>query len=132
MTSADDIKDKIKLIAAEKWPNDFQMQLHTINEQLSAYIELQNISTLESNDFIKPILEFSKKEWPDDYEMQLHTFKEQVNAGIEFFNFKTDLIPQDTLEQIKLNAFSEWPDDHTMKLHSINEQIEAYLKIRSL
>lgn len=128
----EDVKGRIKIKAATEWPGDFEMQQHTIEKQLVAYIELEEIKDkFNADEFVSSIIEFASSSWPDDYEMELHTFKNQFDAGVAFFEYEAPDVPSEIFEQIKLKAFSEWPDDHEMKLHTLEEQIEAWRNLQS-
>ena len=131
-TLPNDVKERIRTKAQSEWPSDFEMQRHTIEKQVEAFLELETFKEkFESDEFIGPILKFSNDNWPDDYEMELHTFKKQLEAGFAFFNYEAPDVPKETFEQIKLNAFAEWPEDHEMKLHTLENQLNAWRSLQS-
>ena len=127
------VKASVKLKATTDWPGDFEMQKHTIEKQLSAFLELEVFrEKFRDNDFIGPILKFAARNWPNDFEMELHTYKRQLETGMAFFKFTAPDVPSDVFEQVKLKAFSEWPDDHEMKLHTLEKQLEAWKSLQGL
>lgn len=76
-----EVFQKIRAKAAADWPDDFEMRLHTEEEQARAYREL--VASHHSNvpeDVFNTIRRKAAAEWPDDFEMRLHTEKEQIIA----------------------------------------------------
>ncbi|CAQ68808.1 hypothetical protein RALTA_A0837 [Cupriavidus taiwanensis LMG 19424] len=104
-----------------------------MDKQIAAYAELQQLrNELGENVFAIPIFQSSTAAWPYDFEMELHTVKNQLDAGIRFFQYESNEIPADILEQIKTRCMSEWPDDHEMKLYTLEKQIEAWKQLNSI
>ena len=61
--------------------------------------------------------------------MQYHVYKSQIDAAIAFLQFKSDVVPENVVQEIKLKAMSEWPDDYDMRFHVLTTQIEAWLEL---
>lgn len=103
------------------------MQKHTLDKQVQAYVELQELyGRLEPSDFVNDIFSSALQEWEDDYDMQLYKINNQFEAASNFFNFKQDGLPDSVLEQIRLKAFQEWPGDYEMQLYTLKNQVEAW------
>lgn len=92
----DDVRARVRAKASSDWPDDYEMQKHTLEKQFEAYIELESFrSKFATDEFITSVLSFAAANWPDDYEIELHTFKKQLDAGIAFFEFKAPDVPSD-------------------------------------
>lgn len=77
-----EIRGRVLAKAIAEWPSDFEMQKHTIEKQVTAWFELQDLrACLGGNEFAAPIFVFAQNGWPGDFEMELHTFKSQLEAG---------------------------------------------------
>ena len=128
-----DVRVRILMKARNDWPDDFEMQKHTIDSQTEAFHELNRRRILLGDtESVLAVFAFAAANWPDDYEMELHTVNSQIASVREFFAYKNPSIPDEVLQQIRLKAFGEWPDDHDMKLHVLKNQVEAWLAINSL
>jgi len=81
------LNELLKARGKQKWPKDFDMQLHYIKSQRLALNEF-NILSSSAVDIttINNIKAKAKREWPNDYEMQLHTAKNQINSLEELNN----------------------------------------------
>jgi len=79
--SDEEIQREIKERSQKQWPEDYEMQEHTIQEQTQAYHDINNLqSSYLKNEDISRIIGRAIKQWPEDYEMQLHTANEQIEA----------------------------------------------------
>jgi hypothetical protein len=130
MTIPANVHSRILVKVREEWPDDFEMQKHTLDKQVNSYIELGRFyADLEPSDFINGIFSSALAEWPDDYDMQLHTVTKQIDAAVEFFQYENLHIPKDVLELIRSKAFAEWPDDYDMQLYTLKKQASAWLSL---
>jgi len=123
-----ELDSRIRKLAEEKWPDDFEMQVHEIELQseaaakMSAYIDALD----ETNEITAIAIQKALGEWPDDFEMQAHVYESQVGAAVDFFEFSDETIPANVLEKVKLRAFQEWPNDYEMMNYTLVNQIDAW------
>jgi hypothetical protein len=129
-----EIRERVLAKARADWPDDFEMQKHTIETQVAAHAELVELRrTTGFERAINEIFAFAQCTWPDDYDMELHTVQEQREARDAIIDsYRHPQVPSDTLMRIKLNAINEWPDDFSMQLHVIETQTEAFIAINSM
>ncbi|KJK23819.1 hypothetical protein UB46_14070 [Burkholderiaceae bacterium 16] len=68
-------------ISAAAWPDDFEMELYTVKNQLDAGIKLFQYDTAEIHaEIFEQIKSRCMSEWPDDHEMKLYTLEKQIEA----------------------------------------------------
>lgn len=71
----------IKEEAKREWPDDFSMQVHFIEQQQKAVLELRQPPPTDiDSKLFADIREKAKQEWPVDFSMQVHSIKQQVEA----------------------------------------------------
>ena len=121
----------IRQKASFDWPGDYSMQLHFVESQTQAFMEMSYLQSSmdQTNEVTATCLKKAISDWSDDYEMQLHVFHEQLNSAFAFFEFSNPGMPESVLEGIKIAAFSEWAGDYVMMKHYLEEQTNAWLTL---
>lgn len=77
------IKESIKQKARSDYPNDFSMQKHIIEEEISAWNELNNFNPEHiPKNILNTILKTAQEEYNNDFSMQLHEIKEQIESWV--------------------------------------------------
>ena len=75
------IRKEIADRARAKWPNDYEMQVYIIKNQIKAFNRLGSIyREIEGSEVNMKILVKALKEWDGDYEMILYVYNNQVEA----------------------------------------------------
>jgi hypothetical protein len=75
------VKQQIKVAAAEKWNGDYEMQAYMIKNQSEAYQKLMQWGNAnKTSDVAKSIFRAAQKKWKGDYEMQWYMVENQVEA----------------------------------------------------
>lgn len=127
------IREQIRNFAASEYPNDFLMQLDTMEEQTNSYLELQAIiAGLADGPELQPILSHCYEEYPGDFCMQLDTLKEALDAWEQLRALDPSAMPAGVLDMMLAAASEEYPSDYQMQLDTVNEQLEAYRRLQSV
>lgn len=81
MYDDEEIKKVLQKKVEDEWPDDFQMQMHVLKEQLQALEDLRQgrPADISEQDF-KTVRDKAAADWPDDFVMRLHVEKEQFDA----------------------------------------------------
>src|SRR5690554_3915549 len=76
-----DIRTRILNAAREEWPDDFEMQKYTLENQTDAYFKLISLySRVEKTEAMNTLFSRAEKEWEHDYEMRLYEVTNQLEA----------------------------------------------------
>lgn len=126
-----DVYTQIKKRAEKEWPGDYEMQLHTIQEERNSYQQLQSIDMKSiPQQVVVTIIRDAAKEWPNEYGMQVHIIEEQRDAYLSIQKLTPRGVSEDVFQKIKQDAINEWPGEYTMQLHTIQEQTSAFTKLQ--
>ena len=75
------VDETIRFNAEQKYPDDYQMQLHEINSQKDSYKRIQSwLSESGRTKKEKEIQKYAEQEYSEDWVMQLYEIKCQVRA----------------------------------------------------
>jgi hypothetical protein len=125
-----EVQTGIKAKALADWPTDYEMQLHSIEEQSRSFLEYSHLkNNTASNDLLEKLFGMADEKWSDDYVMRLHEFRSQLDAAGQFFDFAQPGVPEEILEEIKIRALSEWDHDFVMCFHQLENQVAAWIKL---
>lgn len=80
-----DVKQAIKQRAAAEWPNDYEMQAHTVGQQSEAYVKMAQYAAFDrENEVFVTCFAKARADWPDDYTMQVYTFENKLRPLSHF------------------------------------------------
>jgi hypothetical protein len=83
-TEANDLLERLFILADDKWPDDFAMRLHEFNSQLEAvgkFFEFDPPNV--PSEVVEDIKTRAFLEWDNDFSMCLHHLETQIAAYIE-------------------------------------------------
>jgi len=133
---------KIRQKAESKWPDDYEMQKYTIENELEAYRSLQNMSYsgVSKKKYLQ-IRRNAQAKWPDDYEMQKYTIENQLGAYRSLDSNGSNSqkankrpgsnVPSKILNRIQQVAKREYPDSYSVQEMLIKSEIDAYIFIQN-
>jgi hypothetical protein len=122
----------IRMKCQRDWPDDFQMQHFSVDQQLQAVAALRagrpdNVP----DEVFQVIRRKAARDWPDDYCMRLFTEQQQVKAFHTLCHAHYPDVPQDILIRMQVQAELDWPDDYEMRAFTIEQQVKSYRKLHS-
>lgn len=121
------IKEKARI----EYPNDFEMQKYTIEQQMKAFRKLKrNRPSDIPEDIFESIRVKAQTEYPDDFEMRKYTEDKQIESFRKLKSIKPIDIPDNIFKIILDKSILEYPTDYEMQEYTINQQIKAYREIQ--
>ncbi|MEX2581455.1 MAG: hypothetical protein WD342_20535 [Verrucomicrobiales bacterium] len=73
-----EVAAKIKSAAIEKWPDEYNMQEYTIENQTTAYLSLARMRV--AGDVPAEIIQAAVRKWKDDYSMVVYEIENQLES----------------------------------------------------
>ncbi len=118
---SDKVKAEIMEKAKTKWPEDYVMQEHLLQQETESF---NNLSKLTIDSKVKEdILNKVIQDWPDDYHMMEFLYKEHLEA----YDFVEAIQPANDVEvKVLEQAKKDWPNDYKMIAFTYKEQLDAY------
>jgi len=115
-----EVKNKIKENAKEKWEDDYRMQKYEVNKQTEAFEQMITITV--QNDDVETILTNAFSEWGNDFNMVRYEYNKQMKAYNEIASLNLE---SDNEKKILSRAMEKWKNDFNMVMYEFDKQIKA-------
>lgn len=129
MNIPEEIIDKIRSAAKKEWPDDKEMQVYTVKNELDAYREFLNLDFSGFSDQEKSELISAAQEIFDSWEEIVDSIKDEMDALRELRNFSNDKVDPDLIERWKVEAKENSEGCYREQLDFIKGRVEKYLNI---
>lgn len=121
----DNIFSGIKKNAAKKWPDNYAMQLKTIEDEQKSY---QRVATFPRGKLPEKVFEgicaAAAQQWPDSYSMQLEAIEEEQQSYKRITTLPRGELSEDVFKSICTAAARQWPDSYSMQVNQIEKELK--------
>jgi hypothetical protein len=129
---AQDSRDEvIKQQCAQKWPDDFKMQAHCVEQQRKGLESLSGpVDPHLSPEEHSTLRIHCEKQWPDDFKMRAYCEEQQISGLRELQSPSPQDVNSKDFSIAMSHCSKQWQDDFKMRAYCLQQQTEALRKLK--